>query len=108
MDDRAVLEVDRLQVPAHPRANLDRVDGVETRRVLVPLGDLPRDRLDDLHLRRWRRRGGPSAARREDEHGGQKCPPRHGHIDLPARSRHLIWPRGPFTAPAVGDVSIRH
>src|SRR5207247_9978920 len=74
VDDRAVLEVDRLQVPAHPRAHLDRIDGIETRRVLVPLGDLPRDRLDDLDLRRWRRRGRPRTARREDERGGQGCP----------------------------------
>ena len=101
VDDRAVLKVDRLQVAAHPRADLDRIDGVEARRELVPLGDLARDGLDDLHLRRWWRRRRPCAARREDEHGGQECPPRHGQITLRVAGA-IAFGGGPSSRPGRG------
>src|SRR5205823_2433051 len=92
LDDRAVLEVDRLEVPAHPWAHLDRIDGVETGGVLVPLGDLSCDRLDDLHLRRRRCGRRPRAARRQHERGGERYPPRASERIILRRTRHLIRP----------------
>ena len=62
LDDAAVLEMDRLQVAAHARPDLDRVDRFEARGVLVPFRDLARNRLHHIHLgRRWRRRRGFAA-----------------------------------------------
>ena len=69
LDHRAVLEVDRLEVAAHARPHLDRVDRVEARGILVPFRDLARDRLDDGHLWRLgrRRRRSIAGAQRRDE-----------------------------------------
>src|SRR5262249_24903278 len=72
---RAFAKVYGLEVAADPGADLDRVDGFQPRRVLVPVGELTLHRMRHRDLRgrrRWRRRAVAGDEREQAQRGRER------------------------------------